>query len=231
MSCPHTPPPHDSNPHALVPTHPSTTPHQVTRYQEQAALLRQHVPALFQPGCHVQLLTENGRSLLAKAGCVAARVEYTKSSGGRHIAVTHVGADLFMRACYIPDAWGLRVFVCDAGGAPKGRVCSRGGGSSSSSSGKCGPSSNKSDHQHQQQGQQQQAHQQQGHSHHPQPAADAAAASTEEGVTGLVTQDIAGPLCFQGDRLAVAAALPEVAVGDHVMVVDAGAYTLSMYSR
>jgi diaminopimelate decarboxylase len=210
-----------------MPTHPST-PHQVTRFQEQAALLRQHVPMLFQPGCQVQLLTENGRSLLAKAGCAAARVEYTKSSGGRHIAVTHVGADLFMRACYLPDTWGLRVFVCDAGGAPKGRVCSRGGSSNSGS--KCGPSSNNSDHPHQQEGQQQQ-----GHSHHPQAAADAAAAregpSTEEGVTGLVTQDIAGPLCFQGDRLAVAAALPEVVVGDHVMVVDAGAYTLSMYSR
>jgi hypothetical protein len=30
-----------------------------------------------------------------------------------------VGADLFMRACYLPDTWGLRVFVCDARGAPK----------------------------------------------------------------------------------------------------------------
>lgn len=73
------------------------------------------------------------------------RVEYTKWSGGRHIAVTHVGADLFMRACYLPDTWGLRVFICDSSGAPK---------------------------------------------------------EGQEGVQ-LVAQDVAGPLCFQGDRLAV----------------------------
>lgn len=76
---------------------------------------------------------------------VPCRVEYTKWSGGRHIAVAHVGADLFMRACYLPETWGLRVFVCSSSGEPK------------------------------------------------------------EGRSGvdLVQQDIAGPLCFQGDRLAV----------------------------
>lgn len=89
---------------------------QVTVLQEQAALLRQHVPGLFAADCHVQLMTENGRSLLAKAGFVASRVEYTKSSGGRHIAVAHIGADLLMRMCYLPDTWLLRVFVCDADG-------------------------------------------------------------------------------------------------------------------
>jgi diaminopimelate decarboxylase len=215
-------PPSQRAPHRTCPPPPTPAPAPppVTRFQEQAALLRQHVPGLFQPSCHVQLLTENGRSLVAKAGCVAARVEYTKSSGGRHIAVTHVGADLFMRACYLPDTWGLRVFVCDAAGAAKGSVCSRGAGGDSSSRG-C-PSSND-------------PQQQEGGSHHPQAAAAAGCHQGEvpgdEGVTGLVTQDIAGPLCFQGDRLAVAAALPRVEVGDHVMVVDAGAYTLSMYSR
>jgi diaminopimelate decarboxylase len=73
------------------------------------------------------------------------RVEYTKWSGGRHIAVTHVGADLFMRACYLPETWGLRVFLCSSNGSPK---------------------------------------------------------ESQEGVE-TVPQDIAGPLCFQGDRLAV----------------------------
>jgi diaminopimelate decarboxylase len=77
--------------------------------------------------------------------CCLCRVEYTKWSGGRHIAVTHVGADLFMRACYMPETWGLRVYICDSSGTPK---------------------------------------------------------EMQEGVEG-VPQDVAGPLCFQGDRLAV----------------------------
>lgn len=146
---------------------------QETLFQAQAKLLRAHMPELFAPDCHVRLMTENGRSLLAKAGCVASRVEYTKWSGGRHIAVTHVGADLCMRACYMPDTWGLRVFVCDSKGAPR------------------------------------------------------------EGATGVeaVVQDIAGPLCFQGDRLAVGKTMPKAEVGDYIVVADVGAYTLSMYSR
>lgn len=92
---------------------------QETLFQLQARLLKQHIPELFSPDCHVRLVTENGRSLLAKAGCVASKVEYTKWSGGRHIAVTHVGADLCMRACYMPETWGLRVFVCDSHGQQK----------------------------------------------------------------------------------------------------------------
>jgi diaminopimelate decarboxylase len=92
---------------------------QETLFQKQARLLADSIPALFSPNCSVRLVTENGRSLLAKAGCVASSVEYTKWSGGRHIAVTHVGADLCMRACYMPDTWGLRVFVCDAAGRQK----------------------------------------------------------------------------------------------------------------
>lgn len=46
-----------------------------------------------------------------------------------------------------------------------------------------------------------------------------------------VLQDIAGPLCFQGDRLAVGVLMPKAEPGDHVVVADVGAYTLSMYSR
>jgi diaminopimelate decarboxylase len=90
--------------------------------------------------------TDIDRCMISGAVCVCScRVEYTKWSGGRHIAVAHVGADLFMRACYLPETWGLRVFVCSSSGDPK------------------------------------------------------------EGLNGVdpVQQDIAGPLCFQGDRLAV----------------------------
>ena len=42
---------------------------------------------------------------------------------------------------------------------------------------------------------------------------------------------VAGPLCFSGDFLAKERPLPELVPGDHLIVLDAGAYTLSMWSR
>ena len=42
---------------------------------------------------------------------------------------------------------------------------------------------------------------------------------------------IAGPLCFAGDVLAKDVELPAVYEGDYILVHDAGAYTLSMWSR
>lgn len=42
---------------------------------------------------------------------------------------------------------------------------------------------------------------------------------------------IAGPLCFAGDRLADGIELPEIGEGDYLLIHDAGAYTLSMWSR
>ena len=47
----------------------------------------------------------------------------------------------------------------------------------------------------------------------------------------MVVQDIAGPLCFSGDLVARARTLPLIEPGDHVLIHDVGAYTLSMWSR
>lgn len=43
--------------------------------------------------------------------------------------------------------------------------------------------------------------------------------------------NIAGPLCFAGDIIAREIALPQVEQGDYILIHDAGAYTLSMWSR
>ena len=42
---------------------------------------------------------------------------------------------------------------------------------------------------------------------------------------------IAGPLCFAGDILEKEILLPEVKVGDYIIIHDTGAYTASMWSR
>lgn len=82
-----------------------------------AALLRARVPELFDGG--YRLATEFGRSLLAKNGFTAAYVEYTKTSGGRRIAVTHAGAQVATRTVFMPDAWPLRITAHHPSGAAK----------------------------------------------------------------------------------------------------------------
>lgn len=49
--------------------------------------------------------------------------------------------------------------------------------------------------------------------------------------TGKNKYIVAGPLCFAGDVLATDLELPEVVEGDYILIHDAGAYTLSMWSR
>ncbi|MER8088725.1 diaminopimelate decarboxylase [Streptomyces sp. NPDC058316] len=86
-------------------------------YADHVAGLRDAVPGLFDG--RYTLITEFGRSLLAKSGTIATVVEYTKSAGGRRIAVTHAGAQVATRTVFMPDAWPLRVGVFDASGRPK----------------------------------------------------------------------------------------------------------------
>jgi diaminopimelate decarboxylase len=86
-------------------------------YERFARLLREEVPGLFDG--RYGLVTEFGRSLLAKHGTVVARVEYAKSAGGRRIAVTHAGVQVATRTVYAPGAWPLRIAAYDTKGRPK----------------------------------------------------------------------------------------------------------------
>ncbi|MER7181818.1 diaminopimelate decarboxylase [Streptomyces hyaluromycini] len=86
-------------------------------YAQYARLLAEVVPGLFDG--RYGLVTEFGRSLLARHGTVVARVEYTKSSGGRRIAVTHAGVQVAPRTVYVPGAWPLRIAAYDAKGRPR----------------------------------------------------------------------------------------------------------------
>ncbi|MGI5469124.1 diaminopimelate decarboxylase [Streptomyces sp. CA-132043] len=129
-------------------------------YEEYARVLKEQVPGLLDG--RYGLVTEFGRSLLAKHGTVLARVEYAKTSGGRPIAVTHAGVQVATRTVYAPEAWPLRIAAFDGAGLPKGGA--------------------------------------------------------------PLAQDVAGPACFAGDLLAQNRALPPLAQGDHVAVLDTGAY-------
>lgn len=86
-------------------------------YADYVAALREAVPGLFDG--RYTLVTEFGRSLLAKSGTIGTVVEYTKSAGGRRIAVTHAGAQVATRTVFMPGSWPLRVGVFDATGRPK----------------------------------------------------------------------------------------------------------------
>ncbi|MEU1055866.1 diaminopimelate decarboxylase [Streptomyces sp. NPDC005876] len=86
-------------------------------YGEYVRVLREAVPGLFGGG--YGLVTEFGRSLLARHGTLVARVEYAKSAGGRRVAVTHAGVQVATRTVYAPQAWPLRVLAYDGEGRPK----------------------------------------------------------------------------------------------------------------
>ncbi|MEV8534397.1 diaminopimelate decarboxylase [Streptomyces sp. NPDC051211] len=89
-------------------------------YAEYVAALQAAAPGLFSG--RYGLVTEFGRSLLAKHGVVVARVEYTKTSGGRPIVLTHAGVQIATRTVYAPAFWPLRVLAYDAKGSPKAGV-------------------------------------------------------------------------------------------------------------
>ncbi|MFF4648557.1 diaminopimelate decarboxylase [Streptomyces sp. NPDC001380] len=85
-------------------------------FADQVAALRAGAPGLF--GGRYRVVTEPGRSLLAKNGFMASRVEYTKSAGGRAVALTHAGVQVAARTVFLPDSWPLRVLAYDADGVP-----------------------------------------------------------------------------------------------------------------
>lgn len=76
-------------------------------FRDYVRVLTDTEPALLDG--RYQVVTEFGRSLLAKNGFTAAVVEYVKDSGGRRIALTHAGAQVAARTVFMPEAWPVRV--------------------------------------------------------------------------------------------------------------------------
>ena len=78
-------------------------------FTDYASTLQQQIPELFSGKYTVK--TEFGRSIFAKNGFIASRIEYTKNSGGRQIAISHAGAQIATRTVFMPDAWKIRLSV------------------------------------------------------------------------------------------------------------------------
>jgi len=86
-------------------------------FSDYAGALQQHVPELFSGKYAVK--TEFGRSIFAKNGFIASRIEYTKNSGGRQIAISHAGAQIATRTVFMPEAWRIRLSVSGPSGQAK----------------------------------------------------------------------------------------------------------------
>jgi len=86
-------------------------------FGDYAERLKKTVPELFSGDFEVK--TEFGRSIFAKNGFIATRVEYTKESGGRRIAITHAGAQTATRTAFVPELWAIRLSVFDGDGAAR----------------------------------------------------------------------------------------------------------------
>ncbi len=86
-------------------------------FSDYADQLLKHVPDL--ASGRYKGITEFGRSICAKQAMTLARVEYTKTNGGRNIALTHVGVHNLMRIVFQPEEWARRVSALDKHGKLK----------------------------------------------------------------------------------------------------------------
>ncbi|WP_197723434.1 diaminopimelate decarboxylase [Desulfovibrio ferrophilus] len=84
---------------------------------DYAQALRQRCPELWSG--RYRIATEFGRAIHANAAFAAARVEYVKTQAGVVTAVTHLGADMFLRKCYNPGDWHHDVLAVDGSGQIK----------------------------------------------------------------------------------------------------------------
>lgn len=91
--------------------------HDDPTFSDYAQVLQARVPALFDGSFDV--MTEFGRAIVAKCAFSIGRVEYTKVTGGRHIALTHLGAHNAMRVVFQPRDWARRLTALDPNGFEK----------------------------------------------------------------------------------------------------------------
>lgn len=87
-------------------------------FRQYSDILQKYCPDLFHD--NMSVITEFGRSLVAHSAIVVSKVEYTMTTTcGRHIVFCHIGADMFLRACYLPNQWYHAITVHEPDGTLK----------------------------------------------------------------------------------------------------------------
>jgi diaminopimelate decarboxylase len=86
-------------------------------FKEYADFLQKQVPVLFDGS--YQVTTEFGRAISAKNAITIGRVEYTKNTGARPIALTHIGVQTLVRTVYEPEYWKRRISAYSSQGLLK----------------------------------------------------------------------------------------------------------------
>ena len=134
-----------------------------------------------------RVVTEFGRAIVSKLGWIATEIEYVKDMHlpnasaedlPRKTLITHAGADLFLRTCYCPENFPVRLRAY----VRRGEYVS-----------------------------------------------DAASADVAK---SDALYDIAGPLCFGGDKIGKGVQLPlALSEGDFIVALDSGANCLSLWSH
>lgn len=141
-------------------------------FEDYALKLCTDCPGLFQKERTV--ITEFGKSLIAKSGAIVTVIEdmiYSFNNNAElSIAITHAGADLMLRTAYCPEKFSHRLELL----SNRGEIL-------------------------------------------------------HDRKRCMVT--VAGPLCFSGDVIASNIDFLDCNAGDRVVVLDAGANTLSLHSR
>jgi hypothetical protein len=206
------------------------------------------------------VITEFGRAIDAKTGWFASGIEYVKQTAtpGKKVALIHGGSDLFPRECYAANDFEKRVSALSRGGANSrssgggAAAPASAGGQAASSPSSPGSKLERADPLLFWQTDAPEASSQEV----PAPASEAtghaeqagalpsligscgiglpakAAQPTGENVAAAIVYDIAGPLCFGGDKLRKNISFPkELLEGDFIGIHDAGATPRSLFSR
>jgi len=82
--------------------------------KDYSKLIKEKLPELFTK--KFKLVTEFGRYIHANTAWVASKIEYVKRENNYNIAITHLGADFFVRKCYNPNDWHHEITVLDSSG-------------------------------------------------------------------------------------------------------------------
>ena len=162
-------------------------------FDEYAAVLRTSCPDLFE-NTHRRIITEFGRAIICKVGWTASRIEFVKitpDESKKRILIIHAGSDMFVRTCYDPTNFSLRI-----------------------SSHKI----TKKDELLRDERQDELLRDER--------------QDDDDTSAKLVLTDVAGPLCFGGDKVGRCVMLPSnLQVSDYIVIRDTGANCLSLWSR